>query len=92
VAKAPKVTHEMFLAASRALSAMVTPEQEARGYLLPPMTDIRHVSRVVARAVAVEARNAGLGRLLDDAKYDEVIARAQWEPKYAPYRPGKQSI
>jgi len=91
VAKAPKVTHEMFLAASRALSAMVTPEQEARGYLLPPMTDIRRVSRVVARAVAVQARNAGLGRLLDDAKYDEVIARAQWEPKYAPYRPGKQN-
>jgi malate dehydrogenase (oxaloacetate-decarboxylating) len=91
VAKAPKVTHEMFLAGSRALSAMVTPEQEARGYLLPPMTDIRRVSRVVAKAVAVEARNAGLGRLLDDAKYDEVIARAQWEPQYTPYRPGTQN-
>jgi malate dehydrogenase (oxaloacetate-decarboxylating) len=89
VAKAPKVTHEMFLAGSRALSAMVTPEQEAKGYLLPPMTDIRRVSRVVARAVAVESRNSGLGRLLSDEKFDEVIARAQWEPKYAPYRPGK---
>jgi len=44
----------------------------------------------VAKAVAVEARNAGLGRLLSDEKYDEVIARAQWEPQYAPYRPGKQ--
>jgi malate dehydrogenase (oxaloacetate-decarboxylating) len=89
VAKAPKVTHEMFLAASRALSAMVTPEQEAMGYLLPLMSDIRAVSRGVAKAVATEARNAGLGRLLDDAKYEEVIARAQWEPKYTPYRPGK---
>jgi malate dehydrogenase (oxaloacetate-decarboxylating) len=79
----------MFLAASRALSAMVTPEQEAMGYLLPLMSDIRAVSRGVAKAVAIEARNAGLGRLLDDDKYEEVIARAQWEPKYTPYRPGK---
>jgi malate dehydrogenase (oxaloacetate-decarboxylating) len=91
VAKAPKVTHEMFLAASRALSAMVTPEQEAKGYLLPPMSDIRAVSRAVAKAVAIEARNSGLGRLLDDHKYEEVIARAQWEPDYTPYRPGKAS-
>jgi malate dehydrogenase (oxaloacetate-decarboxylating) len=87
VAKAPKVTHEMFLAASRALSAMVTPEQEAMGHLLPPMRDIRAVSRAVAKAVATEARNAGLGRLLGDSKYEEIIARAQWEPAYTPYRP-----
>jgi len=89
VAKAPKVTHEMFLAASRALSAMVTPDQAAHGHLLPPMADIRGVSRAVAKAVAVEARDSGLGRLLDDQKYEEIIARAQWEPTYAPYRPGK---
>jgi malate dehydrogenase (oxaloacetate-decarboxylating) len=68
---------------------MVTPEQEAKGLLLPPMRDIRAVSRAVAKAVAVEARNAGLGRLIDDAKYEEIIARAQWEPAYTPYRPGK---
>jgi hypothetical protein len=43
----------------------------------------------VAKAVAVEARDSGLGRLLDDDKYAEIIARAQWEPDYAHYRPGK---
>ena len=69
VAKAPKVTHGMFLAASRALSGLVTPAQEAQGYLLPPMADIRGVSRAVAKAVAIEARDSGLGRLLDDDKY-----------------------
>ena len=55
------------------------------------MTDIRRVSRVVAQAVAIEARDSGLGRLLNDAKYEDVIARAQWEPQYTPYRPGKTS-
>jgi malate dehydrogenase (oxaloacetate-decarboxylating) len=89
VAKAPKVTAAMFMAASRALSDLVTADQAAHGYLLPPMADIRGVSRAVAKAVAVEARDSGLGRLLDDQTYAEVIARAQWEPSYAPYRPGK---
>jgi malate dehydrogenase (oxaloacetate-decarboxylating) len=88
VAKAPKVTDAMFLAASRTLSALVSPAQEARGYLLPPMEDIRAVSRAVAKAVAIEARDSGLGRLVDDATYENIIARAQWEPNYAPFRPG----
>ena len=92
VAKSPKVTHGMFLAASRALSAMVTPEHEAKGLMLPPMRDIRAVSRAVAKAVAIEARDAGLGRLIDDAKYEEIIAKAQWEPSYTPYRPGKVGL
>ena len=39
--------------------------------------------------VAIEARESGLGRLLDDETYEQVIARAQWEPRYAHYRPGK---
>jgi malic enzyme len=89
VAKAPKVTSEMFMAASRALSSLVTPAQEAQGYLLPPMADIRGVSRAVAKAVAIEARDSGLGRLFDDRDYEAAIARAQWEPAYAHYRPGK---
>jgi malate dehydrogenase (oxaloacetate-decarboxylating) len=88
VAKAPKVTKEMFLAASKALSAMVTPEQEAQGVLLPPMKNIREVSFTVAMAVAKEARDSGLGRLLDDKELEKVIRKAQWEPCFNPYRPG----
>ena len=88
VARAPRVTDAMFLAASRTLSAQVTPAQEARGYTLPPMEDIRAVSRAVAKAVAIEARDSGLGRLVDDSTYEDIIARAQWEPRYSPFRPG----
>jgi malate dehydrogenase (oxaloacetate-decarboxylating) len=88
VAKAPKVTDRMFLAASKALSAMVTPEQEAQGLLLPPMKDIREVSARVAKAVAVEARDSGLGRLLEDSELERQIRKSQWEPHFSPYRPG----
>ncbi len=88
VAKATKVTDAMFLAGSRAISALITPEQEAQGKLLPEMKDIRHVSAAVAKAVAIEARDSGLGRLVDDRTYERLIARAQWDPQYTPYRPG----
>jgi len=89
VAKAPKVTDGMFLAASRALSRMVGPHLETAGHLLPPMEDIRAVSRAVATAVAIEARDTGLGRLVGDDEYAAIVARAQWDPHYAHYRLGK---
>jgi malate dehydrogenase (oxaloacetate-decarboxylating) len=91
VGHASRVTDGMILAASRAISAMVTPEQEAMGLLLPEMKDIRRVSAAVAFAVGKEARDTGLGRLLDDEQLEATILKAQWTPRYAPYRPGHQS-
>lgn len=86
-AKAPKVTDRMFLAAARTVSGMVTPAEEADGLLLPDMEAIREVSARVALAVAKEARDAGLGRLLPDDELEALVRRAQWEPRFSPYRP-----
>lgn len=91
VAKAPKVTDEMFLAASEALSAMVSQQEQERGLLLPPLTSVRKAAWRVAVAVAKKARNQGLGRLLEDEEIEEVVSRAQWEPRFVPYRPGRPS-
>jgi Malic enzyme len=88
VSKASKVTDGMFLAATRAVSAMVTPGEEEQGLLLPDMEAIREVSARVATAVAIEARDAGLGRLLPDRELEGVVRKAQWEPQFSPYRPG----
>jgi len=88
VAKSSKVTPGMFLAASRAVSGLVTDAQRENGALLPDMKEIREVSFHVACAVAREAHDVGLGRLLSDEEYAEVIRKAQWEPRYYPYRPG----
>jgi len=89
VAKATKITDAMLLAASKAVSEYVTPEQEAMGLMLPPMSDIRDVSKKVALAVALSARDAGLGRLLDDTAMEAAIEKAMWEPHFAPYRAAK---
>ncbi len=88
VSRATRVTDAMILAGSKAISAFVTPEQEARGLLLPEMRDIREVSAKVAIAVGMAARESGLGRLVDDETLARIVHKAQWEPSYLPYRPG----
>jgi malic enzyme len=90
VSKTPRVTDQMFLAASKALSAMVREEELERGMLLPDMKNIREASLRVAHAVAIEAREAGLGRIISDDELLAVLRRAQWEPHYTPYRPAPQ--
>ena len=91
VAKASKITSQMFLRASKALSAMVTLEQRNQNMLLPDLKDIRTVSLHIAKAVALEARDSGLGRLLTDEEYERVIKKAQWVPHYYPFRPAQNS-
>jgi malate dehydrogenase (oxaloacetate-decarboxylating) len=86
VSRTSKITREMFLAASKALSAMVTEEQRAKGILLPNMKDIREVSFQVAKAVAIEARDSGLGRFVSDDQLTRFIRKAQWDPHYYPFR------
>jgi malic enzyme len=87
VSRAQKITSEMFLAASKTLSSLVTAEQRQRGLLLPDMTTIREVSAQVAQAVAIQARNQGLGRFVSDEKLGQFVRKAQWDPHYYPFRP-----
>lgn len=87
VANASKVTTKMFLQASRALSCLLADEQRKKNMLLPELKNIRDVSLRVAKAVAIEARDSGLGRLLSDEEYESVIRKAQWNPHYYPFRP-----
>jgi len=87
VSKTSKVTPRMFLVASKALSRLVTEEQRKHNMLLPDLKNIREVSLHVAKAVAIEAREIGLGRLLNDDELEVVIKKAQWEPRYYPFRP-----
>lgn len=82
----PKVTNQMFMAASRALSNAVSEEELKAGQLLPGIENIREVSVQVALAVAKEARETGLGIRADDEHLLKMITNAMWKPKYLPYR------
>lgn len=82
----PKITNQMFMAASRALSDLVTEDELKAGQLLPSIENIRQVSAEIALAVAREARERGLGVRADDEQLFKMITKAMWEPKYLPYR------
>ncbi|MFO0696625.1 MAG: NAD-dependent malic enzyme [Polyangiales bacterium] len=83
---AKRVTDSMFMAASEAL-AKCSPLALDEGHeLLPPMSQIREVSRKIARAVAAAAQVEGVARHADGEKLDELLAGLMWEPKYFPVR------
>ncbi len=86
VSMTPKITHQMFLAAAKALSSIVSQSDIAQGVLLPDLKDIRQVSRIVAFAVTKVARESGLGIRLSDDNLKAILANAMWEPRYLPYR------
>jgi Malic enzyme len=90
VSNASRVTSKMFVAASKALSAQVTDEQRSRNLLLPDLANIRAVSAAVAKAVAGEARDSGIGDVRTDSEYETAIRKAQWEPHYYPFRAGER--
>ena len=87
VSRSTRITSQMFLKASRGLSDMVGDSALKESRLLPPLEEIREVAVQVARAVAIEARDSGLGRLLADDELERLIRKAQWEPHYYPFRP-----
>ncbi len=88
VSQAAKVTDRMFVCASKALAAMVSEAELEKGLLLPGMDTIREVAFTVAKAVAIEARDSGLGVRRDDDALGALIRKAQWEPHFYTYRPG----
>lgn len=83
---ARRVTDRMFEAAARALAAASPALAREAAPLLPPVTELRSVARIVALSVARAAREEGLCRPLDDAQIEACIDARMWRPTYQPYR------
>lgn len=85
---ARRVTDRMFESAARAL-AEISPARTRTtpsATLLPPVTQLRAVAAVVARAVARTAREEGLCASYSDVEIDARIDAKMWRPAYRPYR------
>jgi malate dehydrogenase (oxaloacetate-decarboxylating) len=83
---ARRVTDGMFEAAARALAAASPAKHDPSAPLLPPVTELQSVARLVARAVALAARAEGLCAPLDDEQIEARIDERMWQPTYPPYR------
>jgi malic enzyme len=89
VAEAQSMPDRLFLVAARTLATQVTDERLATGALYPPVDALRPVTRAIARAVAAEARAAGLSGVADGVDLDAEIDVAMWWPDYVPYLPAE---
>ena len=87
ISEAREVTDGMFLVAARRLSELVPEERLEKGALYPSQNDLRSVSREIAVAVAKEARDSGVGRVLDDEEIAHVVEINMWWPDYVEYKP-----
>ena len=75
----------MFLAAARALAALVTPADLDQGSLYPPLASIRDVSAHIAAAVAEVAYARGLASVPRPANLLEFVRSQMYEPSYRDY-------
>jgi malate dehydrogenase (oxaloacetate-decarboxylating) len=81
---ARRVTDEMFLAAARALADAAPAAPDAP--LLPPLEEVRVVSRRIALAVGSEAMRQGLAPRTSPRQREQILDARRWEPRYWPMR------
>ncbi|MBE8717220.1 NAD-dependent malic enzyme [Cellvibrio polysaccharolyticus] len=85
-AKATRITDGMMMAASRALAAASPVAQTGSGALLPALGDIRAVSKVIAKAVFLQAVSDGVAMPVPEDVIDNAIEANFWQPEYRNYR------
>ncbi len=82
--KATRVTENMLMASSEALAECA--QEYDSNALLPPLSDIRNVSKIIAKAVARQAMEDDVAVTISDEALDEKIEANFWIPEYRDYR------
>ncbi len=85
-AKSKRVTEQMFMAASEALASCSPLVTGDGNDLLPALSEIRKVSRIIAVAVAKQAMQNGVAVEISDEKLQRRIDSNFWLPEYRDYR------
>jgi malate dehydrogenase (oxaloacetate-decarboxylating) len=76
----------MFMAAAKSLAAMSPARLDRNAKLLPPISELRVVSRKVAECVAKRAQDEGVARVMSDHELQQRIDAFMWAPAYRPYK------
>lgn len=83
--RAKRVTENMLIAASEALADSSPGIDEPNKGLLPPLNEIRALSKVIARRVGQQAMKDGVARERTELALDQAIEANFWEPQYRDY-------
>jgi malate dehydrogenase (oxaloacetate-decarboxylating) len=87
VAEAREVTDDMFLVAAEACADLVSAERLEEGALYPHQSELRTVSREIAKRIVCQARDCGIGRVYREDEIEAAVDSMMWYPAYVPYRP-----
>ena len=85
--KARRVTDAMFMSAAEALSNCSPALDNSQGSLLPPLDEIREVSRKIAVAVALQAQQDGVADPMSAEQLKQSLDVTVWEPRYHSIKP-----
>ncbi|WP_250460989.1 NAD-dependent malic enzyme [Microbulbifer litoralis] len=85
-AGANRVTDNMLMAASESLAENAPAVKNGKGALLPPLSEIRELSKSIALAVGRQAQQDGVAPVVDEEKLERSIDRNFWTPNYRRYR------
>ncbi len=83
--RAKRITENMLIAASEALADSSPGAGESSQGLLPPLEDIRSLSKVIARRVGRQAMRDGVARERTELALDQSIDSNFWDPQYRDY-------
>ncbi len=85
--RAREVTDRMFLVAATTLAGLVGDERIEQGAIYPSLSELRSISRAIAVAVALEARDEGVAPMATDAEIGAAVDRCVWTPRYESIAP-----
>lgn len=83
---ASRITDSMLMASSIALADCSPMLQNPEADLLPDISEIQQVSRIIAFKVAQAAIQAGVAPLISDEALRESIDKSFWKPEYRQYK------
>lgn len=84
--RASRISDGMMMASSLALAECSPLATSGEGSLLPPLSEIRSVSKYIAKAVYLQAIKDGYAVNVADDVIEQKINSNFWEPEYREYR------
>jgi len=88
LAQVREMKDSIFYVAARTLAESVGDDRLATGALYPEPSELRAVSREIARKVVGHARAAKFAGIGDEIDIDDEVDRAMWWPDYRPFVDG----
>jgi malate dehydrogenase (oxaloacetate-decarboxylating) len=80
--RARRIRDEMLTAAATALAECSPSRNDPAAPLLPPLDDVRLISRKVAMAVGAEAQRLGVAEKTSAEELERRVAEKMWTPRY----------